>query len=140
MMDEHDGEEVIFLGFEQYRDRDLKWRYLYDDEATEYQNRISQKARKALRGAKAGDRIRIEFSFDAYLCPIRRAMRISGTDRENIRLLEARVESLEHRLEEVLRTYTPGSYDGRVWEGHHRILVLRTLGQTHIRAVFGFGS
>ena len=29
-------------------------------------------------------------------------MRISGTDRENIRLLEARVESLEHRLEEVL--------------------------------------
>ena len=102
MMDEHDGEEVIFLGFEQYGDRDLKWRYLYDDETTEYQNRISQKARKALRGAKSGDRIRIEIAFDAYLCPIRRAMRISGTDRENIRLLEARVESLEHRLEEVL--------------------------------------
>ena len=82
-------------------------------------------------------------------------------------------------IEEVLRTYTPGSYDwsweeefndletrdfdylqeliedirengqkdpillgddGRVWEGHHRILVLQTLGQTHIRAAFGFSS
>ena len=30
--------------------------------------------------------------------------------------------------------------DGRVWEGHHRILVLLDLGQTHIRATFGHGG
>lgn len=104
MMDEHDGEEVIFLGFEEYGNQDLKWRYLYDDETTVLCSRIKPKARKSLREAQPGDHIRIDISFDEYLTPVVQAMRITGSNKENIRLLEARVETLEKRLEAVLAT------------------------------------
>lgn len=79
MMDEHDGEEAIFLGFSEYGDRNLKWRYSYDDEDTEHHDRIKSKARKALRGARVGDTIRIEISYDEYLTPICNAMRVTGS-------------------------------------------------------------
>ncbi len=103
MMDEHDGEEVIFLGFSKYAE-DLQWRYPHDAADDMQQDRISNKARKALRGANAGDLIRIEISYDPYRTPVSKAMRVTGTDKEKIRLLTARVDSLEQRLEEVLAT------------------------------------
>ena len=102
MMDEHDGEEAIFLGFEKHGRRDLLWRYAYEGADTVQDSPIKDKARKALRGAAIGDRIRIEHSFDEYLVPIVRAVRITGTPGEQMKLMEARIEKLEKRLSVVL--------------------------------------
>lgn len=55
---------------------------------------LSKSAQKALKGAKAGDIVEIEFDYNRFPASIPRARRVTGTPAEQIRLLTERVETL----------------------------------------------
>lgn len=59
---------------------------------------------------------------------------------EEFQDLETRDSELLREIEDSIRRYgqiepIELGNDGRVWDGHHRILVMRRLDQTHIRAI-----